>query len=100
MPVSVRVEGQHNTRHNTTNQQSHPPLKKGNKMASFRLKNSFDWHDTFIHTDRKTWNKDEVRISSWNDALSTFVRGTATRQEAAEMIKEVRRQNIKIEKIR
>ena len=68
-------------------------------MSSFKLNNSFDWSDTFIHTDRKSWDRNEVRISSWNDALGTFVRGTATRQEAAEMIKEVRRKNIKIEKI-
>jgi hypothetical protein len=67
-------------------------------MASFSIKNG-DFHDTFIHTDRKTWNMDEVRISSWNDALGTFVRGTATRQEAAEMVREVRRKNIEIEKL-
>jgi len=67
-------------------------------MASFRLKNG-NFHDTFIHTDRKTWAPDEVRISSWNEALETIVRGTATRQEAADMIKGVRKKNIKMEKI-
>jgi hypothetical protein len=67
-------------------------------MASYRIKNHGSI-STFIHTDRKFWSRDEVRISSWNDVLRTFVRGTATRIEAAEMLKEVRKQNIKIEKI-